>query len=135
MEVDAIIDLHKVLYQHQGRAPARDLDAAARTTTVAIPVRALEGAKSRLAPCSTPRSATTWSRTCCAWPVHAALATPGVGDVFVVSPDPEVLAVAEAAGARPLPQRSRGLNPALQEAREAAAGADRLLILPGDLRP
>ena len=42
----------------------------------------------------------------------------------MVSPDPEVLAVAEAAGAasRSL-QRSRGLNPALQEAREAATAA------------
>ncbi len=68
--------------------------------------------------------------------VSAALATPGVGDVIVVSPDPEVLAVAAAAGATPLLQRSRGLNPALQEAREAAtrlARMDRLLILPGDL--
>ena len=40
--------------------------------------------------------------------------------------------MAEAEGARPLPQRSRGLNPAFQEARAAATGA-RLLLLPADL--
>jgi len=49
-----------------------------------------------------------------------------------VSPDPDVLRVAESAGARPVEQRSRGLNPALHEAREAATGA-RLLILPADI--
>ena len=64
--------------------------------------------------------------------VAAALATPGVTEVVVVSPDPEVLDVAVAAGARPLLQRSRGLNPALREAR-TAIGADRLLVVPGDL--
>ena len=50
----------------------------------------------------------------------------------MVSPDAEVLVVAEAAGARPVAQRSRGLNPALQEAR-GAVDADRLLVLPADL--
>ena len=64
--------------------------------------------------------------------VAAALATPGVIEVVVVSPDPEALAVAEAGGARPLLQRSRGLNPAFQEARGVATG-DRLLLLPADL--
>ena len=62
----------------------------------------------------------------------AALATDGVVEVVVVSPDPEVLALAEAAGARPVLQQSRGLNPALHEAR-AARPADRLLIIPADL--
>ena len=104
-----------------------------RTTTVAIPVRALEGAKSRLGEVLDAEERHDLVEDLLRLAVHAALATPGVGAVIVVSPDPEVLAVAEAAGARPLPQRSRGLNPALQEAREAAAGADRLLILPGDL--
>jgi 2-phospho-L-lactate/phosphoenolpyruvate guanylyltransferase len=52
--------------------------------------------------------------------------------VLVVSPDPEVLGVAAAAGARPVEQRSRGLNPSIQEAREAAAGT-RFLVVPGDI--
>ena len=104
-----------------------------RTTTVAIPVRALEGAKSRLGAVLDAEERRDLVEGLLRLAVHAALATPGVGEVIVVSPDPEVLAVAVAAGATPLLQRSRGLNPALQEAREAAVGADRLLILPGDL--
>ena len=104
-----------------------------RRTAVAIPVRALEGAKSRLGDVLDAEERHDLVEDLLRLAVHAALATPGVGAVIVVSPDPEVLAVAMAAGARPLPQRSRGLNPALQEAREAAAGAARLLILPGDL--
>jgi 2-phospho-L-lactate guanylyltransferase len=107
--------------------------ATQRTTTVAIPVRALEGAKSRLGAVLDAEERRDLVEGLLRLAVDAARATPGVGDVVVVSPDPEVLAVAVAAGASPLLQRSRGLNPALQEAREAAVGADRLLILPGDL--
>ena len=105
----------------------------ARRTTVAIPVRALEGAKSRLGAVLDAEERRDLVEGLLRLAVDAARATPGVGDVVVVSPDPEVLAVAVAAGATPLLQQSRGLNPALQEARETAAGADRLLILPGDL--
>ena len=104
-----------------------------RRTIVAIPVRALEGAKSRLGAVLDAEERRDLVEGLLRLAVDAARATPGVGDVVVVSPDPEVLAVAVAAGATPLLQRSRGLNPALQEARETAAGADRLLILPGDL--
>ncbi len=43
-----------------------------------------------------------------------------------------MLAIAASAGARPVLQQSRGLNPALQEARDPIA-ADRLLIIPADL--
>jgi 2-phospho-L-lactate/phosphoenolpyruvate guanylyltransferase len=111
--------------------------ASPRTTTVAIPVRALEGAKSRLGAVLDAEERRDLVEDLLRLAISAALATPGVGDVLVVSPDPEVLAVARSAGATPLLQRSRGLNPALQEAREAAirpvAGPDRLLILPGDL--
>ena len=56
----------------------------------------------------------------------------GVAEVLVVSPDPDVLRVAEAAGARPLEQRSRGLNPpSTRPARPRPAR--RLLILPADI--
>ncbi len=67
--------------------------------------------------------------------IAAALATPGAGRVVVVSPDPEALAVAAAAGAEGLRQTSAGLNPGLVEARDALAadGVGRLVILPGDL--
>jgi coenzyme F420-0:L-glutamate ligase/coenzyme F420-1:gamma-L-glutamate ligase len=52
-----------------------------------------------------------------------------------VSPDLDVLDAAEDSGATPLRQRSRGMNPALEEAREKAVadGAASLLILPADL--
>jgi 2-phospho-L-lactate guanylyltransferase len=98
-----------------------------------IPVRALEGAKSRLGAVLDAEERRDLVEGLLRLAVGAAWATPGVGDVIVVSPDPEVLTVAVAAGATPLLQRSRGLNPALQAAREAAREADRLLILPGDL--
>ena len=101
-------------------------------TAVVIPVRTFEGAKSRLGAVLDAEERRDLVERLLRRTVAAALATPGVVDVVVVSPDPEVLAIAVAAGARPLAQRSRGLNPALHEAR-AAIGADRLLILPADL--
>lgn len=102
------------------------------STSVAVPVRAFEGAKSRLGAVLDAEERHDLVEALLRRTIAAALATPGVIEVIVVSPDPEALGVAEAAGARPLPQRSRGLNPALQEARAAATG-ERLLILPGDL--
>jgi 2-phospho-L-lactate guanylyltransferase len=102
------------------------------TTAVAIPVRTFEGAKSRLGAVLDAEERRELVERLLRRTVAAALATPGVADVVVVSPDPDVLAVAAAAGARPLTQRSRGLNPALQEAR-AAVAADRLLVLPADI--
>jgi len=101
-------------------------------TSVAIPVRALEGAKSRLGAVLDAEERHDLVEAMLRHTIAAALDTPGVLEVIVVSPDPEALAVAGEAGASPLPQRSRGLNPALQEARAAASG-ERLLVLPGDL--
>jgi len=101
-------------------------------TAVVIPVSTFEGAKSRLGAVLDAEERRDLVERLLRRTVTAALATPGVVDVVVVSPDPEVLAIAVAAGARPLAQGSRGLNPALQEAR-AAIAADRLLVLPADL--
>ncbi|MHB8892284.1 MAG: 2-phospho-L-lactate guanylyltransferase [Candidatus Limnocylindrales bacterium] len=101
-------------------------------TVVVIPVRTFEGAKSRLGDVLDAEERRDLVERLLRRTVAAALATPGVAEVVVVSPDPEVLEVAAAAGARPLVQLSRGLNPALQEAR-AAISADRLLVLPADL--
>jgi 2-phospho-L-lactate/phosphoenolpyruvate guanylyltransferase len=61
-----------------------------------------------------------------------ALATPGVAEVIAVSPDPDALALAARHGARPLLQWSRGLNPAIGEARNVVA-SPRMLVLPADL--
>src|SRR5215212_5752307 len=68
--------------------------------------------------------------------VLKALREADVERACVVSPDPIVLCMAEEeAGATPLVQESRGLNPALEEAREWALteGATALLIFPADL--
>jgi 2-phospho-L-lactate guanylyltransferase len=105
---------------------------APRSVTVAIPLRALEGAKSRLGAVLDAEERRDLVDGLLRRTIAAALATRGVTEVVVVSPDPEVLALAEAEGARPLAQQSRGLNPAFQEARAAASG-ERLLLLPADL--
>ena len=101
-------------------------------TTVVIPVQAFEHAKSRLGAALDAEERRDLVERLLIGTVAAALSTPDVAEVLVISPDPEVLEVATEAGARGLEQRSRGLNPALQEARAAASGS-RLLILPADL--
>ena len=102
---------------------------------VVIPVRALEGAKSRLGAVLDAEERRELVERLLRATVAAALDTPGVTRVLVVSPDPAVIAVGEEAGATGVRQASAGLNPGIVEARDAgaAAGADRLLILPGDL--
>ena len=97
-----------------------------------IPVQAFEHAKSRLGSVLDAEERRDLVELLLRNTIAAALATEGVAEVVVVSPDPDVLDVAAEAGARGVEQRSRGLNPALQEARAAATGA-RLLILPADL--
>lgn len=59
----------------------------------------------------------------------------GIEDICVVSPDRIALDMARERGATPLLQESRGLNPALEEARRWAVseGASAVLVLPADL--
>lgn len=104
-----------------------------RPVTVVVPVRSFEGAKSRLGAVLDAEERRELVTRLLRRTVDAALATAGVTEVIVVSPDPEVLELAAGAGARPVLQRSRGLNPAIQEARDAAAPAGRLLVLPADI--
>lgn len=101
--------------------------------TVVVPVRALEGAKSRLGAVLDPEERRELVERLLRRTIGAARATPGVDRVVVVSPDGEALALAEAEGATPLLQRTRGLNHALDEARVQVADDHRLLVLPGDL--
>jgi 2-phospho-L-lactate/phosphoenolpyruvate guanylyltransferase len=112
----------------------------------AVPVQALAGAKSRLAPALAPdeRAALTLRLL---GGVLDALAAPDVAARLVVSPDPAVLAAARAAGQgdaaallqtavrRDGPDGLDGLNAALVAAREWAEGrgADALLVVLGDL--
>lgn len=99
-----------------------------------VPVKDLREAKSRLSPVldSGTRAALTLYML---RRVISALQKAGVKRTCVVSPDRTVLKEAEARGATPLRQESRGLNPALEEGRRWAVdgGASSLLILPADL--
>jgi 2-phospho-L-lactate guanylyltransferase len=100
-----------------------------------VPVRSLEGAKSRLGgPLDAEERqalvADLLDRT-----VRAALAAEAVEAVVVVSPDPTVLRAASAAGATPVRQVGDGLNEGLLAATRwaVADGATAVLVLPGDL--
>jgi len=101
--------------------------------TVVVPIRSFEGAKSRLGAVLDAEERRELVERLLRRTVAAALATEGIAEVIVVSPDPEVLAVATDAGARGLLQATRGLNRGLEDARAVADPEGRLLILPGDL--
>ena len=104
------------------------------TLFAVVPVKDLEGTKSRLKPILNPpgRAGLTMYMM---KNVLSALRGAGIDRACVVSPDRTVLAIAEEAGADPLLQKSSGLNPALEEARgwAVAGGATALLIFPADL--
>jgi 2-phospho-L-lactate/phosphoenolpyruvate guanylyltransferase len=99
-----------------------------------VPVKDLRGTKSRLAPILDP-GARAGLTLYMMGRVVAAIGGAGVEDVCVVSPDRIVLNEAQGRGATPLVQKSRGLNPALEEGRRRALdlGARALLVLPADL--
>jgi 2-phospho-L-lactate guanylyltransferase len=100
-----------------------------------VPVGTLEGAKSRLGGALDAEERHDLAARMVERTVAAAVRTPGIVEVIVVTPDDEVRAIALDAGGRPLRQRSRGLNGGLREAREdaIAGGADAVLVLPVDL--
>ena len=99
-----------------------------------VPVKDLQGTKSRLAPILNP-GARAGLTLYMMGRVVAAIRASGVEDVCVVSPDRIVLNEAQRRGAIPLVQESRGLNPALEEGRRRALelGASTLLVVPADL--
>ena len=103
--------------------------------TVLIPVGTLEGAKSRLGSVLDAEERDELVRRLATMTIRASVATAEVDITIVVTPDDAVRAIADEAGARPLRQRSRGLNAGLREAREEAlaGSADAILILPIDL--
>lgn len=100
-----------------------------------VPVRALEGAKSRLGEVLDAEERHDLAVALLEGTVRAAVATRSLTGVLVVSPDPAALAIAEEAGARPLRQTTSGLNAALGEARAEALrlGATEIVVLPTDL--
>ena len=100
-----------------------------------VPVGSLERAKSRLGAVLDAEERRDLVLRLAERTIRAAVGTPGIDETLVVTPDDEVRDLALRAGARPLRQRSRGLNDGLREARDEAmaGGADAVLILPIDL--
>jgi 2-phospho-L-lactate guanylyltransferase len=100
-----------------------------------IPVGTLEGAKSRLGAVLDAEERHALAAGFARRTIAAAIASAAVAEVIVVTPDDEVRAIALELGARPLRQRSSGLNDGLREARAEAlaAGAAAIVILPIDL--
>ncbi len=111
-------------------------DRAERPRLIAIiPVGSLDGAKSRLGAVLDAEERLDLTLRLARTTIAAAVAADLVDDVFVITPDDTIRAMAAELGARPILQRDRGLNHGLTAARgEAlAAGADAILILPIDL--
>ena len=108
--------------------------ASSRVVAI-VPVGTLNGAKSRLGAVLDAEERLELTILLARRTIAAAVATPGVAETIVVTPDDAVRALAESLGARPLRQRDGGLNRGITTARgEAiAAGADAIIILPIDL--
>jgi 2-phospho-L-lactate guanylyltransferase len=100
-----------------------------------VPVGALEGAKSRLGGTLDAEERRDLVLQMVERTLGALAATPGVAETIVVTPDDDVRRLALDAGARPIRQRTQGLNRGLREAREEAeaAGAAAVLVVPIDL--
>lgn len=100
-----------------------------------VPVGELAGAKSRLGQVLDAEERHDLVTRMIRRTVSASVATPGITETLVVTPDDEARAIAADAGARPLRQRGRGLNQGLREARAEAlaGGADAILVLPVDI--
>ena len=109
------------------------MNEPATRTTVVVPVRALEGAKSRLGSVLDAEERATLVLRLLDRTLTAAAAARSVHEVIVVSPDSVVLRRAQRRGVHGIVQRSSGLNAALDEARRAIRPTGRLLVLPGDL--
>jgi 2-phospho-L-lactate guanylyltransferase len=100
-----------------------------------IPIGAIDGAKSRLGAVLDAEERRDLALRLARGTIRAAVATHGIDETIVVTPDDEVRELALREGARPMRQRSRGLNDGLREARDEAiaAGADAVLVLPIDI--
>lgn len=104
-----------------------------------IPVRSLDQGKTRLAPDFSESERRLVIREMLTGVVRAALATPHLAEVAVISSDPAVLSFAGEIDKRVVPvvqaSSRSGLNPAIEIGRERAinAGGDGLLVLFGDL--
>jgi 2-phospho-L-lactate guanylyltransferase len=106
-----------------------------RRTFAIVPVRALEGAKSRLGAALDAEERRDLVVALLRRTLTALGEVRNVERTVVVSSDEEVLDIARGTGALPLRQLGGGLNAALAQARTVAIelGADEVLVVPGDL--
>src|SRR5512141_3240403 len=100
-----------------------------------VPVGTLAGSKSRLGAVLDAEEREELALRLARTTIAAVVATPGIDETIVVTPDDTVRALADELGARPLRQRAGGLNQGIDAARDeaVAAGARAILILPIDL--
>jgi len=101
---------------------------------IAIPVKSLSKAKTRLAPALSPLERGALTLAMLEDVLDAALAVPG-WETWVVSPDEVVLEIAAHRGARAVPEVRPGLATAIRQAETLSVdeGAVALAVLPGDL--
>ncbi len=100
-----------------------------------VPVGALTGAKSRLGAVLDAEERLELTLHLARTTIAACVATPGIAETLVVTPDDGVRRLAAELGARPLRQRDVGLNRGIDAGRAEAiaGGATAVLILPIDL--
>lgn len=99
---------------------------------IAVPVKSMERAKSRLAQALAPLERAALTLAMLEDVLDACLAQAG-WQTWVVSPDETVLEVSARRRARPVVEDRPGLTAAVRQVQEEAAGADALAVVLGDL--
>ena len=101
---------------------------------VAVPVKSLSRAKTRLSPALTGLERGALTLAMLEDVLDAALSVPG-WETWVVSPDEVALEIAAGRGARPIPEAKPPLANAIRqvEAKARQDGASALAVLPGDV--
>ncbi|MGH2685721.1 MAG: 2-phospho-L-lactate guanylyltransferase, partial [Actinomycetota bacterium] len=99
---------------------------------VAVPVKALDRAKGRLAEVLQPLERAALTLAMLEDVLDASLAIPG-WQTWVISPDEAVLEVSARRRARPVTEENPGLLSAIRQVEAEADGADALAVVLGDL--
>jgi 2-phospho-L-lactate guanylyltransferase len=99
---------------------------------IAVPVKSLERAKSRLAQVLAPLERAALTLAMLEDVLDACLRMPG-WQTWVVSPDESVLEVSARRRARPVVEEKAGLTAAIRQVQEEAGEADALAVVLGDL--
>lgn len=100
-----------------------------------VPVGTLAGAKSRLGAVLDAEEREELTLRLARATIGAVVAARRIDETLVVTPDDTVRSLAESLGARPIRQRSSGLNRGIDAGRDeaVAAGAAAILVVPIDL--